>query len=317
MEDEERKTKRIIFPLLDDVNPIKLRSSLTQMFKERFFRLFASTIDIEGVNSEERLEIIKRIWNDGSFNISRSPSPVESFNEDMDLVFTKYEIDKFNFYMNPYKIRNVPLKDSKAISKKQLTVGKDAVIVYWSDFCRAKRTLIGVRSVANRYIKLIVNAMMTINTNLLMHKMPFIVACDEDEVPIYKETMQKIFSDYPFVFIPTSINRQPATIQTNTPYIIDKLTPYIQFLENRFLDEIGIDNSKPLQTNQDRMLVDEVNSNNSLIQSFKNSIIDTMNEGFEEAEEIFGKRIRAKSKIAAVLSIHEEKKEPEPEPQEE
>ena len=65
MDDEERKTKRIIFPLLDDVNPIKLRSSLTQMFKERFFRLFASTIDIEGVMSEERLEIIKRIWNDG------------------------------------------------------------------------------------------------------------------------------------------------------------------------------------------------------------------------------------------------------------
>lgn len=310
MEEEEKKKKvikSVITALLDCYNPTKMRSKITAMFKERFFRLFASTLEFEGVSSEERIEIIKRIWIDGSFAISRAKAP-KGFEDESDLLFLKYATQKFDLYLNPEIITNVPLNDSSIVNKKRLKVGKDVVIVYFSDYTRAKRVLSGVRNIANRYINMIVNAMMTINTNLLTHKMPFVVACDEEEVPQYRQLIDKVFQDFPFAFVPTAMNgREPKTAQTNTPYIIDKLMAFVQLMENRFLDEIGVDNSKPLQANQDRLLMDEVNANNSLIDCFKNSIVDCINEGFEEAEELFGRRIRVKSRMAKILSIHEEK----------
>ena len=74
---------------------------------------------------------------------------------------------------------------------------------------------------------------------------------------------------------------------------------------------MGIDNAKPVQSGQDRLLLDETNANNASINMFRDSMFDTINGGFEEAERLFGKHYRVKPRAAKSLSVHEEARQPE------
>lgn len=306
--------KKILIPLSPDYEPHGMRQKLRRQYEERFFKLFFSLFDFEGdLTSEEKFIIIKQFWEYGSFAVSRSPAPVEAYEQEMPLVFVKYAIDDFDYYMRPLHFHNAPLKTSKAISKKRLEIGKSGVIVYLNEYARAFPAS-GAKQTAARYISQIVNAKMTCATNILLHKVPVVIPCDEDKVDAYQEVMRKIFSDYPAIFAPASIQTKdlkPASFQV--PYIIDKLESYCTRLENMFLDEVGVDNAKPVQSGQDRLLLDETNANNATINLFRDSMFDTINNGWEEVEKLFGKHYRVKPRAAKSLSVHEEAKKPESE----
>lgn len=303
----EKRTKKIIVPLTDDYRPNVLRPRIRKQYQERFLKLFCSLFDFQdSVTAEERIVILKNLWESGSFAVSRSPAPVEAFSEEMDLIFCKYAVDDFDYNMQPLHIHNAPLKASRAISRKRLTIGKDATIVYLNEFARLNPNY-GARKTADRYISQIVNAKMTIATNLLLHKVPFFIPCDEDETDIYKEVMRQVFSDTPAIFAPAMMaGREPKALSLTTPYIIDKLESYCVRLENMFLDEIGIDNAKPVQSGQDRLLMDETNANNALINNFRDSIFSTLGEGFAEVKELFGREIKVKPRAVKSASVHEE-----------
>ena len=311
------KTKKITIPLLTDYRPELNRPKLRALYKERFMQLFFSLFDFKGtLSGEERFVIIKQLWDNGSFAVTRSPAPVEAFAEEMDLTFTKYAVDDYDYNVQPLHFHNVPLKASRAVSTDRHEIGKDGVIVYLNDLARA-RPMHGASKTAQRYVDQIVNVKMTIATNLLLHKMPFFVPCDDDATDSYKEVLRQVFSDVPAIFAPSSMSgREPKNLNLNAPYIIDKLDSYCTRLENMFLDEIGMDNAKPVQTGQDRLLADEVNSNNGLINCFRFGIKDSLKIGFDDVETLFGRKIDFEIRAPQSVSIHEEKKEQPNEPNE-
>lgn len=312
------KTKKINVTLTADYRPELNRVKLRQQYKERFQQLFFSLFDFKGtLSGEERFVILKQLWEYGSFAVTRSPSPLKAFEDEMDLTFMKYAIDDFDYNMQPLHFHNAPLKASRAVSMKRHEVGKNGVIVYLNDLARA-RTGHGAMKTAQRYVDQIVNAKMTIATNLLLHKMPFFIPCDEDAMDVYKETMRQIFSDIPAIFAPASMNgREPKSLNTNVPFIIDKLESYCVRLENMFLDEIGMDNAKPVQTGQDRLLADEVNANNGVINCFRFGIKDSLGEGFGDVETLFGRKIEFELRAPQSVSVHEETQQTQPGEEEE
>lgn len=300
-------SKKVNVPLLEDYNPRLMRTKIRHQYQERFFKLFCSLFDFGGsVSEEERIIILKLLWENGSFLVSRSPSPVKAFEKEMDLTFMPYAVEDYDFYIQPLHVRNAPKKAAKAVSKKILQVGKDAVIVYLNETARI-RPKCGAMKTADRYISQIVNAKMTIQTNILLHKVPYIVPVDEDDHDLWSEIMRQIFSDVPAVFVPKSIeSKDLQSLQLSIPYIIDKLESYCVRLENMFLDEIGIDNAKPVQSGQDRLLMDETNANNSLINNFRDSIFDNLQAGFDDVETIFDRKISVEPRAQASYSVHEE-----------
>lgn len=303
----QTKTKKIVVPLLDVYRPDVLRPKIKRQYTERFFKAFCSNFDFEeSVSEEERIVILKQLWENGSFSTSRSPAPVEAFEEQMDLTFTKYAIEDYDYNMQPLHYRNAPLKASKAITKKRLTIGKDGVIVYLNEYARIHPNY-GAKNTAERYISQIVNAKMTINTNILLHKIPVFVSCDEDEVDAYKDIMRQVFGDVPAIFAPSKMGgNRPEGLNLQVPYIIDKLESYCLRLENQFLDEIGIDNAKPVQAGQDRLLLDETNANNAIINNFRDSMFKTLQAGFAEVEKLFGRKITVKPRAPLSVSVHEQ-----------
>lgn len=305
-ENTAHRVKKVYIPL-GEYNPNTIKTALTNQYKERFFKLFCSIFDFEkSVSAEERIVILKLLWEMGSFSVSRSPAPLEQFEEKMDLTFTPFAVDDYDFNMQPLHYHNTPIKEAKAVSKKKLKVGKTGVIVYLNEYARLHPKY-GAMKTAQRYIRQIVSAKMTINTNLLLHKLPFVIPCAEEEADSYKEMLRQVFSDSPAVLVPLSMRgNEPKNLQLTTPYIIDKLESFITRLENQFLDEIGVDNVKPVQGGQDRLLLDESNANNALINNFRDGMFETLQEGFEDVKTLFGREITIKPKAAKVSSVHED-----------
>ena len=298
--------------LLQDYNPNITRRELTSLLFARFFNLFAGHIKFETEGIEltqyEKAAILDRFWEYGSFIITEAKGTKTEQSEESSpgYVFLPFSISKLSIYQFPLIVQNLPLEKSAIVDiKKKYVVGTDCALVFWSPFSRRNLGQ-GVKQTARKYINQLVKTTMTINTNLLIHKMPFLVDCDEHDKKPLMEALRQIFSDFPAVSVPSKLGGSLKGVNLSAPYIIDKLSAYYTKVENQYLDELGIDNAKPLQPGQDRQLLDEVNANNNVIGIFKRSHFDTMNEGFKEAEAVFGFTIKAVPVGGSVNSIHED-----------
>lgn len=299
-------TRKKTITLTGDYDPYIIRRKWRRIYEERFFSVFAASLDFDGtLSQEEQIMAIKYLWEFGTFAITRSPAPLKAFEDEMDIVFTKYAVDSYDFNLRPLGIHNVPLKAAKAVNdKKEFTVGENAALVFVSIYA-ALHINWGIKQIAARFIDMIVNARMTQSTNLLLHKMPYVIPCDSEDQENWKKTVEDIFSDNPAVYVPKSMN-EPKGINLTAPYIIDKMESYITRVENMFLDCIGIDNVKPMQAGQDRQNIDETNANNALINNNRLSIFETLNKCFEDAKAIFNREIRVKPRSPVIASVHEE-----------
>ena len=125
-----KTTKKVMIPLLDSYRPDLLRRKIKNLYQERFEKLFFSLFDFKGtLNAEERVVVLKQLWESGSFAVTRSPAPLAQFEDEMDLTFTKYAVDAYDYNMQPLYFRNAPLQAARAVSMKKHRIGKDGVIV--------------------------------------------------------------------------------------------------------------------------------------------------------------------------------------------
>lgn len=310
--------------LIQDYNPNVTRRELTARVFERLFNVFCGNLKFESKNltltQYEKADIYTRLWENGTFAITEAKStPLQQeLEQSPGYLFLPYTISKLSIYQFPMRIKNAPLEKSNIVDlRKTYTVGVDSALVFWSPYSR-RHWGYGVKATARRYVKEIVRVMMTINTNLLLHKMPFLVDCEESQKPALIEALRQVFNDFPAVFTGSTLANKLNAMKTDTPYIIDKLDDYITRKENEFLEEIGIDAAKNVSPGQDRLLLDEVNANNNRIEAFRNCHITCLNDGFEEAAKIFeGFDLKASFISASVRSVHQDIREGEPTPENE
>lgn len=103
-----------------------------------------------------------------------------------------------------------------------------------------------------------------IDVNIRSQKTPYIVLTSEDERLSVVNAMQQIDKNAIMIvgeknhFDPNAIR----TLNTNSPYIADKLTAYKQSIWNEFLTFLGIDN---IQEKRERLVSAETMSNNECV----------------------------------------------------
>lgn len=103
-----------------------------------------------------------------------------------------------------------------------------------------------------------------IDVNIRSQKTPYIVLTSEDERLSMVNAMQQIDKNAIMIvgeknhFDPNAIR----TLNTNSPYIADKLTAYKQSIWNEFLTFLGIDN---IQEKRERLVSAETMSNNECV----------------------------------------------------
>lgn len=138
------------------------------------------------------------------------------------------------------------------------------------------------------------NAERTMDTNIILQKMPFFIACEDSQ----KLTFQNLFSQIEGNKIVIFGEKNGAdlnsirAIKTETPFICDKLSDYKKEIWNDFLTFLGINN---LQVEKkERLISDEANSNNEVINYNLMARLKYRQIACEEFNDLFGTDISVK-----------------------
>jgi len=145
----------------------------------------------------------------------------------------------------------------------------------------------------------------TIDTNIKQQKTPLIVQCEESQRLTLKNLFMKYDGNEPFIFGNKALNLEGIKVlKTDAPYVADKLWELKNAKWAECLDMLGINNANT--SKKERLITDEVNSNNQLLDLQADTMLMTRNYACEEIKEKFDLDITCK------LREQEEQEQEEP-----
>lgn len=129
---------------------------------------------------------------------------------------------------------------------------------------------------------------MTATTNIKAQKTPVLVLCKENQ----RLTLENMYSQYegnrPVIFGDSSeldIN-SIKSVNTNAPFVADKIMDYKKQIWNELLTFLGINNI--MLEKKERLVTDEANGNNELINMNLQSFLIPRQEACKKFNELFG-----------------------------
>lgn len=112
----------------------------------------------------------------------------------------------------------------------------------------------------------------TARINLQAQKTPILIVCDDKDLLTMKNLYQKYNGNEPVIYGDKNLNFENLKVlKTDAPYVIDKISDYKVILRNELLTNLGIDNSNI--DKKERLITDEVNSNNKEIEINRNVML--------------------------------------------
>ena len=138
----------------------------------------------------------------------------------------------------------------------------------------------------------------TIDTNLIAQKTPLLIEGDTKTILTLKNVYMQYSGNTPFIFgnKQFDISNKLNVLKTDAPYLIDKLTIHKHELWNEALTYLGIDNANT--DKKERLITDEVESNNDLINFYLNCFYKTRKQACELINEKFLKDSDVKISIS-------------------
>lgn len=134
----------------------------------------------------------------------------------------------------------------------------------------------------------------TIDTNLIAQKTPVLIEGDTKTILTLKNTYMSFAGNTPFIFgnKDYNINQKLNALKTDAPYLIDKLEIHKHEIWNEALTFLGIDNANT--DKKERLITDEVESNNELINYYLNCFYKTRKQACDIINEKYGLNIKIK-----------------------
>lgn len=268
-----------------------LRLNILKTYYNKYFSIFYNNYKFEGDIEFEAQDYLKRqFWNVGTVSAFKVKK--------LDLIYyAPYCASYYNNYDFPTKATVINKHNESYYPKGEQEVHKD-IVLGW-----ALSTHLSIKKTCKYYIERIVQIEMVLNTNLTIHKLPFLVGVTPTDRAKAEALIKRILNDEVVVFVDLNDLNLVKALATQTPYICDKLYQLRISYENELLTILGVDNAM-LNLSGERNTVDEVNANNSLIDVNTNGIVDNLTYFFEEIKKLFGANIIVKSH-KPTKSVHE------------
>ena len=133
----------------------------------------------------------------------------------------------------------------------------------------------------------------TIEVNIRAQKTPLVVVCDQNNrlsmVNVYKD----IDGNSPVIYADKKLNLDNITaIRTDAPFVADKVNAYKQVVWSEALTFLGINNTP--HEKRERLVTDEVNSNNQMIENCAEIMLACRREAAEKFNNLYGTNISVK-----------------------
>lgn len=288
------------------------RAELVNLYRERFYNIWMGAWEFEGLNRQQSDFLMKKLWEDGriaAFDIIRGMtpfmgglSPAKEGDNGL-LGFAPFAEETFNMFGFPAKVNLINIRGTPYVPSGSMVVGKD-VVLGW-----VLKSRVSLSSVIEIYIQKIVDVEMTIRTNLIGHKVPFVLECEDERDAQGNDLIRRIMNDEAaFIVRPGQSLPKPAS--TGQPYIIDKLYQYKISLENEALTFIGVDNIGAVEK-KERLITNEVDSQNAVIDDYSDSVGDNLSTMCKDIQKVLGFYVNPRPKASPSANEEEHEQESE------
>lgn len=187
----------------------------------------------------------------------------------------------YNTIRNTYQGFNVDILDDDA---KEKIRDNTAVLVMNNN------TMIPTAPTLELFAYRLAEAQRTCDLNIKQQKFPRILLTDKKQELTMRNLVNQIDDNELNIFADKNIMTPEAikSIDTNAPYVADKLTEYKREIWNEALTFLGISN---MDSKRERMIVSESDSKNELINLNLQSYLSTRKKACEECNKLFGTNI--------------------------
>lgn len=250
------------------------RDDLVHTYINKYFNMFMHMFKWTGLEPIQADYIMRKFWDTGTVAAYKEKHTDE-------IAFTQWALQKYNMYDFPEVVMLINKWNVPNMPKTPQTVDED-VVLGWIQANHKP-----IKEIVTSYINRLVDVDMVINTNLITHKLPFLIGVSPEDKDKAEAVTTEILNDEPVIFMDANDVNMINNVTSATPYIIDKLYSYRTSLENELLTYLGIDNAM-LPSNSDRLLVDQVNANNQAINTNQQSLLDNLNAFCDKISEVLG-----------------------------
>lgn len=127
----------------------------------------------------------------------------------------------------------------------------------------------------------------TIDTNLIAQKTPVLIEGESKAMLTLKNLYEKYSGNVPFIFgnKEFNLNGKLNVLKTDAPYLVDKLELHKHEIWDEALTFLGINNANT--DKKERLITDEVNANNELINFYLNCFYKTRKKACDEINKKF------------------------------
>lgn len=152
------------------------------------------------------------------------------------------------------------------------------------------------------YVNKLTEAERTMDVNIKANKTPVVFACDDKDALTFKALFSQVDGNVPAVFADKNLNMDSITaFQTGVKFLGNELMDYKRSVENELLTFLGINNS-PVDK-KERLITDEANSNNQLIESFCDLQLEARQRACEAINELYGLNVSVRKREQAVENV--------------
>lgn len=175
---------------------------------------------------------------------------------------------------------------------------EDSVVIY-NNYLRLP-TVLTLSLYAERLSKI----QRTIDVNIGACKTPYIIVATENQRLALENAFKQIDENRPAIYFTNEINLDNIkALDLKTPYVSDKLTLLKHDVWNEAMTFLGIENSNT--DKKERMITDEVNSNDGQIEASRFNMLDARLEACDKINKMFGLNISCKFRNDNVQKAYE------------
>lgn len=295
----QNNSKRQISRFTTSEKTVQARESALTLYRTKFFNIFMNGYVWKGLSYIQKEYVMSQFWEKGTvavFNLEADK--YASQNTGKSFAFAPYSTIWYNTYHFPISVFLVNTYAVSFIPSTEQIVDEDVVLGY------AQHSHTSIQEIVEYYAQKIVEVDMTIRTNLMLLKMPWALKATPENEDRLRNIFEQLENDAPCIQLSSEDLDAIEAINTSTPYVIDKLYSYKIALENELLTILGIDNIGNVEK-KERLITDEVNSNNDIINDFGDSVLDNLTAFCEKANELLGINISVKAKNTPVSAMAE------------
>lgn len=163
----------------------------------------------------------------------------------------------------------------------QELTNKNSVII-WNNYLRTN-----TMPMVEIYAKRLYNLDRVIDVNANAQKTPLFIRCDESQLLTMKNMYMKYDGNMPIIFADKHVSADPiGVLNTNAPYLADRIQQLKTQLWNEALTFLGISNTNTMK--KERLISDEITRNEGGTLANRYSRLISRQEAVEKINKMFG-----------------------------